>query len=199
MQLTGRNIIGFETNNASAVAAIRTSTVSGTLYDVNRALGTMLIGGTDLVNNTANGNSFTPTQAPAAFQFGIINSLGNNQRYYLIPGTATTGNLTSEAKANPYSPAKAFPLVFSQPSTVIEINITYKETIAVGQAVTFYIYKNNTGTPVMSLILGPGENTKILTTQSVSFNTGDTMEVTLETTGNPSGAYPSFSAVVYYY
>lgn len=203
---SGLNIVGVETTNASAVFEAKTSTLGGNstgvgaiAHDINRSLGTMLIGSTDLLNNDANGNSFTPTQAPAAFQFGVVNSLGNNNRYYLLPGTTTVGNLTSEAKANPYAPAKAFPLVFSQPSTIIEINITYTESIVAGQAVTFYIYKNNTAPPVMSLTLNPGDKQKFLNTQSVNFNTGDTMEATIETTGNPAGTYPAFSAIVYYY
>lgn len=202
----GANIVGVETTNASAVFEVKTSTLGGestgigaTAHDINRTLGKIILGATDLLNNDANGNSFTLTQAPASYQFGIVNSLGLNQRYYLLPGTSTVGNLTNEAKANSYSSAKAFPLLFTQPSTVIELNITYTETIAIGQAVTFYIYKNNTAPPVMVLILNPGENTKSLTTQSVSFNVNDTMTATIETTGNPSGAYPAFSAIVYYY
>lgn len=203
---TGADITGVETTDSSAVFEVKTSTIGGTstgvgaiAHDINRTAGMINVGATDLLHNDANGNSFYPVQAPASFQFGIINSLGLNQRYYLIPGTTTTGNLTSEGKANIYSSAKAFPLLFTQPSTVIAINITYTETIASGQEVTFYIYKNNTAPPVMSLTLNPGENTKSLTTESVSFNTDDTMETTLETTGNPSGSYPAFSAIVYYY
>lgn len=203
---SGADIVGIETTNASAVCEIKTSTIGGnstgigaSSHDINRTAGTIALGSTDLLNNDANGNSFSPVQAPASFQFGVVNSLANNTRYYLLPGTTTTGNLTSEAKANTYAPAKAFPILFSQPSTVIELNITYTETISVGQAVTFYIYKNNTAPPVMTLTLNPGENTKVLRTESVSFNTNDTMEATIETTGNPAGTYPAFSAIVYYY
>ncbi len=203
---SGANIIGVETTHASAVFEVKTSTIGGAstgigaiAYDIDRTAGKMYVGATDLLNNNANGNSFTPTQAPASYQFGIINSLGSNQRYYLIPGTMPVNSITNEAKTNPYSSLKAFPLLFSQPSTVVEVNITYTETIAVGQSVTFYIYKNNTAPPVLTLTLNPGENTKFLTTQSVNFNTYDTLEATLETTGNPSGSYPAFSAIVYYY
>lgn len=203
---SGANIVGVETTHTSAIFEIKTSTVGGNstgvgavAHDINRTLGTINVGATDLLNNDANGNSFTPVQAPASFQFGVINSLGTNQRYYLIPGTTTVVNLTSEGKINPYATAKSFPILFSQPSTVIEINITYTETIAVGEAVTFYIYKNANTTPVMSLTLNPGDQQKFLSSQSVSFNTNDVMRTTLETTGNPAGTYPAFSAIVYYY
>jgi hypothetical protein len=87
----------------------------------------------------------------------------------------------------------------SQASVVIEINITYTETLSVGQSVTFNLHKNKIGTPVMSITLNPGENTKVLNIQSVSFAENDTLEATLEVTGNPTGAYPAFSAIVYYY
>lgn len=203
---SGMNIVGAETTHASAVFEIKTSTVGGTstgvgaiAHDIDRTAGAINVGATDLLNNDANNNSFYPVQAPASFQFGVINTLANNTRYYLLPGTTTTGNLTSEAKANTYAAAKAFPLVFTQPSTVIAINITYTETLINGHSVIFCIYKNNVAPPVMTLTLNAGENVKMLTTQSVNFNTNDTMEATIETTGNPSGSYPAFSAIVYYY
>ena len=203
---SGLSIIGVETTNASAVFEAKTSTLGGTstgigaaAYDIDRTSGTILIGSTDLLNNNASGNSFKPTQAPASFQFGVVNSLATNHRYYLLPGTTLATNLISEAKTNPYASAKAFPVIFSQPSTIIEINITYTETLAAGQKVAFYIYKNNTTPPVMTLELNQGENTKLMTSQSVSFNINDSMQATLETTGNPSGSYPAFSALVYYY
>lgn len=196
---SGTNIVGGEITDASGVLEIKTSTFGGTTYDVNRSAGSLIIGSTDLLNNNANGNSFTPTQAPASFQFGIINSLATNTRYYLVPGTLVQSNIVSENKTNPYSSAKSFVIAFSQPSTVIEINISYTETLSVGQSVTFYLYKNKTSPPVLSLSLNAGENVKYLTTQSVSFDTGDTLSATVETTGNPTGSYPAFNAIVGYY
>ncbi len=203
---SGLNIIGVETTNASAIFEAKTSTLggnttdaSGVAHDINRTTGEILIGSTDLLNNDANGNSFKPTQAPASFQFGIINSLTANRRYYLIPGTAAANSLTNEASTNPFDSTKTFPLVFSQPSTVIEINITYTETLAVGQSITFHIYKNNTPPSVLSLTLNAGEHVKTDTLHSVSFNTGDTLQATLVVVGNPTGSYPAFSANVYYY
>lgn len=196
---TGSNIVGAEVTDVSGVLEIKTSTIGGTTYDVNRVSGNMLIGATDLLNNNANGNSFTPTQAPASFQFGVVKSLAGNRRYYLVPGTNTSSNLTDEDNSLPYSIIKAFPLLFSQPSLVIEVNVSYTETISIGQSVTFNIYKNNDITPVLSLMLNPGENYKYITTQSVAFNTGDRLYTTLVTVGNPSGTYPAFNAIIGYY
>lgn len=196
---TGTNVVGSEVTDVSGVLEIKTSTIGGTLHDVNRLSGSMIIGSTDLLNNNANGNSFTPTQAPASLQFGIVKSLAANRRYYLVPGTNTASNLTDEDKDLSYNIVKAFPLFFSQPSLVIEVNISYTETIASGQSVTFNIYKNNITTPVMSLTLNPGENYKYITTQSVPFSQGDRLYTTLVTVGNPSGTYPAFNAIVGYY
>jgi hypothetical protein len=196
---TGSNIIGFETNNASAVAAIRTSTVSGTLYDINRALGTMLVGATDLVNNTANGNSFTATQAPASFSFGTINGLGTNRRYYMLTGTIPVGQLTNEAKSNAYDPALALPVPVTQVSLVIAVTLAYQPALPVGTAVTLFIYKNSSLTPEITLTMLPADGgIKRLDTQSFSLNATDVIRVTVETTGNvgPGGA---FQAVIGYY
>ncbi len=203
---SGANIIGVETTDASAYFEAKTSTLGGnstgigaTAHDINRTVGTILLGTTDLLNNDANGNSFSVTQAPASFQFGIINSLAADQRYYLIPGAVTAADLIREPRTNPFDPAKSFPILISQASVVIELNITYTETLSVGQSVTFNIYRNKLAPPAMSLTLNPGENIKVIKTQSVSFDENDTLEATLEVVGNPTGAYPAFSAIVYYY
>ena len=196
---TGTNIIGGETTDASAVLEIKTSTIGGTSHDIDRTLGTILLGATDLLNNDANGNSFSVTQAPASFQYGVTGSLATNRRYYLVAGTSTTGSLTNEAVGSPYSSAKAFPIVLTQSSTVIELSITYTETLTSGQSVTFSIYKNNVTPAALSLTLNAGENVKNLKTQSVVFDANDTIETTLEVVGNPTGLYPAFSALVYYY
>ena len=196
---TGSNIIGFETNNASAVGAIRTSTVSGTLYDVNRTLGTMLIGGTDLVNNTANGNSFTATQAPASFSLGVSGNLGNNYRYYLLTGTSQATQLTNEAKTNPYDPAKALPIPVTQLSLIIANTMAYSNTMPANTAITIFIYKNLSTTPEITLTMLPADGgLKRLDTQSFSLSTLDVIRVTIETTGN-LGAAGNFQAVIGYY
>ena len=196
---TGSNIIGFECNNASCVTAIRTSTVSGTLYDVNRALGTMLVGATDLVNNTANGNSFTATQAPASFSFGTINGLGTNRRYYMLTGTVPVGSLVDEAKSNPYDPTKALPVPVTQLSLVIAVTMAYQPALPVATAVTLFIYKNSSLTPEITLTMLPADGgLKRLDTQSFSLNPTDVIRVTLETTGNV-GAGGAFQAVIGYY
>lgn len=196
---TGSNIIGFECNNSSAVTAIRTSTVSGTLYDINRTSGSMLIGATDLVNNTANGNSFTATQAPASFSFGTINGLGTNRRYYMLTGTIPVGQLTNEAKSNAYNPLLALPVPVTQLSLVIAVTLAYQPALPLGTAITLFIYKNSSLTPEITLTMLPADGgLKRLDTQSFSMIATDVIRVTLETTGNV-GAGGSFQSVIGYY
>jgi hypothetical protein len=196
---TGTNIVGFECNNASSVVAIKTSTVSGTLYDVNRALGTMIVGATDLINNTANGNSFTAAQAPASFSFGTINGLGTNRRYYMLTGTVPVGQLTNEAKTNAYDPLNALPIPVTQLSLIIAVTMAYQPALPVGTAITLFIYKNSSLTPEIALTMLPADGgLKRLDTQSFSLSVTDVIRVTLETTGNV-GAGGAFQAVIGYY
>jgi len=196
---TGSNIVGFECDNASSVVSIRTSTIDALLYDVNRTSGTMLIGATDLVNNTANGNSFTPTQAPASFSFGTINGLGTNRRYYMLTGTIPVGQLTNEAKTNAYDPLLALPVPVTQVSLIIAVTMAYQPALPVGTAITLFIYKNSSTTPEITLTMLPADGgLKRLDTQSFSISATDVIRVTLETTGNV-GAGGAFQAVIGYY
>lgn len=193
---TGTNIVGAEVSDASGIVEIKTSTIGGTKYDVNRQAGSMVIGATDLLSNNANGNSFLPTQAPASLQYSITSDLGTDRRYYLVPGT---GFIINEAKSNPYDVSNSFPIPFNQQSLVISVSLTYTQTLGVGEEITFKIYKNSSTSESISFTLASGEgSTKFLTTQSVTFNAGDVIRCTLETTGNPSGT-GGFSALVGYY
>lgn len=203
---SGSNIVGGEVTHASGILEIKTSTfggqttdVAGTAHDINRAAGTIFLGATDLLNNNANGNSFIPTQAPASLQFGIINDLGDDRRYYLVPGTVTPGNLTNEAKTNPYDVAKSFPVGFTQPSIVIETLLSYTATLGANEAITFKLFKNSNTTPELTLTMTQADGTtKRLTTQSVLFGSNDILRATLDTSGNPSGT-GGFSVIVGYY
>jgi len=194
---TGTDIVGAEVDNSSGVLEIKTSTIGGTKYDVNRSNGSMIIGATDLLSNNANGNSFLPTQAPASLQYSITTDLGNNRRYYLIPGT---GFIVNEARLpNSYDVSNSFPIPFNQQSLVISISLAYTQILGVNESITFNIYKNNLTTPSMSLTLSHGEgSSKYTISQSVTFNAGDVIRCTLETIGDPAGN-GGFSALVGYY
>jgi hypothetical protein len=203
---SGSNIVGGEVTDASGILEIKTSTfggmttdASGSAHDINRSAGTIIVGATDLLNNDANGNSFIPTQAPATLQFGIINNLGSDRRYYLVPGTLPVGQLDNENKANAYDVNRSFPVPFTQNSIVIETTLSYTGTLGAGEAITFNIFKNLLTTPSLSVTLASGDGQlKRLTTQSVLFGSTDVLRATLDTSGTPSGG-GGFAAIVGYY
>lgn len=192
------NAIGIETTNINAVADIKTSSIYGSTNDIRRTLGTIIIGESDLVNNNAGIYSFTPSQAPATLQYGVINGFGNNRRYYLLPGTIASNQLVSEQNILPYTASFAFPFVFLYDSIVISFDITYTQTLTAGEVITVNIHKNKNATPSLSLSLLAGETSKTLTTSSITFHQGDTLDCTLVTTGTPSGN-GNFNLVIGYY
>lgn len=192
------NAIGIETTNSNAYADVKTSSIYGDLNDIKRTLGTIILGASDLVNNDASTFSFTPAQAPASFNYGVVRGLGNNRRYYLLPGTSDINILNSELKSVSYSPTNAFPYTFMIDSIIISINISYNQTLAGGESITFYIYKNNDLTPSFSSSLITGQTNKIVSDTSITFHKGDTMNCTVETTGTPSGN-GGFNVIIGYY
>ena len=191
---SGLNIIGVETTHASAIFEVKTSTIGGEstgmgaiYHDLNRTLGNVIIGSADLLNNNVNGNSFTPSQAPCNIQYGTFKSLGSNTRHYLIPGSVAANQLTGESTGNPYDPALAFPIPFPQSSCIISTTIAMNAIVNALTSITLYLYKNNDTTPSFTVPMTPSDGTvKVVDDVSVLFNTGDTMKITIETTGNPN-------------
>ena len=201
---SGSNIVGGEVTDASGILEIKSSTIggvtsgAGVAYDINRAAGTILLGSTDLLNNNANGNSFTPTQAPASFTWGVLGNMASNQRYYLVPGTVKIGDLENEAVTNTYDGAKALPVPFVQPSSVIDTTMTFLGTIPSTCTLTMKLIKNRTAPPVLSVMMTSTDGgLKRNTTQSASFAGADTIDVVLDVSGNPGNG--SFVGVVGYY
>jgi len=201
---SGSNIVGGEVTDASGILEIKTSTFggvtsgAGVAYDINRSAGTILLGSTDLLYNNANGNSFTPTQAPASFTWGVLGNMSANRRYYLVPGTVKTGDLTNEAVTNTYDGAKALPVPFVQPSSVIDTTMSFLGTMPSDCTMTMKLIKNRTAPPVLSVMMTSTDGgLKRNTTQSASFGAADTIDVVLDVSGNPGNG--SFIGVVGYY
>ena len=176
---TGADIVGVETTNAGSYAALKHSTVRGgdhlvspTNYDINRTAGTILLGSTDLVNNSANGNSFSTTTEGAITQYGITGNVQNGTTYYLVPGFSTVNQL----------PTSSFPIPVTQ--NMIMFSGTFQSGIAVpvGQSVKVSVYKNNTLTD-LSMSLLAGQTLASNVTQSVDFDRGDLMDIRLVPAG----------------
>jgi hypothetical protein len=202
---SGSNIVGGEVSDASGILEIKSCTIGGVItsgggvgHDINRTAGTILLGSTDLLNNDANGNSFTPTQAPTSFTWGVLGNMSANRRYYLVPGTVTVGNLTNEAVTDTYAGSNALPVPFVQPSSVIDMTMTFLGTIPSTCTLTMKLIKNRTAPPILSVMMTSTDGgLKRNTTQSASFGAADTIDVTLDVSGNPGTG--SFIGVVGYY
>jgi hypothetical protein len=174
---TGSNIVGVETTNAGSYASLKHSTVRGangeaTNYDINRTAGTILLGSTDLVNNSANGNSFSTTTEGAITQYGITGNVQNGTTYYLVPGFSTVNQL----------PTARFPIPVTQ--NMIMFSGTFQSGIAVpaGQSVKLSVYKNDVLTD-LSMTLSAGQTLASNTTQSVDFDRGDLLDIRLVPAG----------------
>lgn len=193
---TGTNVIGVETTNATSFFAVKTSTIYGSTYDVNRVAGTIQLGYTDLYNNNPNVNSFITTQEPRIVVFGMLGDPDLAKRYYFVPGTLPEASLHKDAASGGIVAADLFRVPVSQPLCMIAFTGSFTGTQLTSLiTMTFNVFKNSNTTPVFSLTLDNTTtgNVKTVTTQSVVFTAGDTYAVTMVTVGNPVGDAKSAS------
>ncbi len=168
---SGTDIIGVETTN-DALAEIRSSSIYGTTADINRASGKILLGATDLYNNTANGNSFETTQQPHSQVFGYKGNLGSNT-LYLLPSVLPLAQLSTNI-------ADKFDLSVPQNMVLFIGSVKFTGTISAGHTQTFQIWL--TGSPdvaVYTITLNAGEHTKTITDISYDFKESDTYYATV--------------------
>ena len=188
---TSADNVGVETTNGSAIAELKSSTVSGLStnvdqslhHDINRTAGQIILSFTDLTNNDANGNSFSTTVEPTQIGYGVLGNLASDRSYYLVPGTVSVASLPVDTNPT-FTLANTFQIPFNQPVIVFSILVRFTGVIGTGQSVAFQVHKNGSSTPSLTVTLGPGETSKTLATQSVVFATGDTVHTEAITTGN---------------
>ena len=176
---TDSNIIGVETTNAGSFASLKTSTIRGgnhltqpLNHDINRTAGNILLGSTDLVNNSANGNGFSLTTEGAITQYGTTGNIQNGTTYYLVPGYSTINNL----------PTSRFPIPVTQ--NMIMFSGTFQSGIAVptGQSVKLRVYRNDAITD-LSMTLLAGTTLVSNVAQSVDFTRGDLLDIRMVPAG----------------
>lgn len=196
--------VGVETTDASAIAELKSSSISGLstavdqtlVHDINRVAGNIVLGFTDLTNNDANGNSFSTVTEPSQIGFGILGNLAADRTYYLVPSIVPINEL--QVDTNPtFTLAKTFQVPFNQPVIIFSILVRFTGTIGVGQSVSFRVHKNGSSTPSLTVTLNAGETTKIDGALSVVFATNDTFHTQAITTGNV-GAGTFFASVATY-
>jgi hypothetical protein len=189
---TGSNIVGVETTDAGAYASIKHSTVrggdgTGIRYDVNRTAGEILLGSTDLVNNTANGNSFSVTTEGAITHFGTTGNYGNGTTYYLVPGFVKQGDL----------PTSTFGIPVTQNMILFSGTFQSSPALPSNASVKLTAYKNNVITD-MSMTIAAGQSLASNTTQSVDYRRGDTFDFRMVPSGANLNGYNFAASVAFY-
>lgn len=183
---TGTNIIGVETTDPGAFFDSKTTTISGTTHDINRSAGTLQLGFTDLVNNDANGNSFSVSTEPSHIFYGVIGNVGNGTSY-LAPGSIPFNSL----------PTTEFGLPFGQDVMVFEGVFRATNALTTGVA-TFTLHKNaSSNAAFMTATLDSNNQTARVTTTSERISLTDTLVVQLVTSGS-IGQNPLFASIATY-
>jgi hypothetical protein len=181
------NSIGVETTNISAFAELKTSTIGGELYDINRSRGDIQLGFTDLIHNSANGNSFSAVIEGSTTFFGIIGNLTTNTSYNVVPGSSDVNFL----------PDTPFRVPVTQNMILYVSVIQFTGVLDVGQQLHFDVHRNNIVAPVYTISMGSGETSKVNRLTSADFDQGDTYYGILRTVGNPESG--TFTATLGFY
>jgi hypothetical protein len=191
---TGNNIVGVETTNAGSFASIKHSTVRGgnhntqpTNHDINRTAGEILLGSVDLVNNTANGNSFSVTTEGAITHFGTTGNFTGDTSFNLVPGFVKQGDL----------PLTPFGIPVTQNMILFSGTFQCSPAVAVGQSVKLTAYKNNAATDMSMTIVG-GQTLSSNTTQSVDYSRGDRFDFRMRTSASNFNSFNFAASVAFY-
>jgi hypothetical protein len=191
---SGSNIVGVETTNAGAYASLKHSTIRGgdhiaqpLNHDINRTAGEILLGATDLVNNSANGNGFAITVEGAVTHFGTTGNFTNGTTYYLVPGFVRQGDL----------PTATFGIPATQNMILFSGTFQSSPAIPVGYSVKLTAYKNNTITD-MSMTILAGQTLASNITQSVDYTRGDNFDLRMVPSGGNLNNYNFAASVAFY-
>jgi hypothetical protein len=184
----GTSSIGVETTNVSSFAELKQCSINGTVYDINRTAGTIQLSATDLINATANGNSFSVNTEPSPIFFGVVGNIGNGTRY-LVPGTVIYNDLPT-----------IFGLPFPQRLVIFQGLFTSGNALTGGQSATYNLRKNSTtATPFMTATLNSANETVRVQDKSESFNgIVDRLYVELITSGSIAQATDLFCSLALY-
>ena len=184
----GTNSIGVETTNVSSFAELKQCSINAGVYDINRSAGTIQLSSTDLINASANGNSFSVNTEPSPIFFGVTGNIGNGTKN-LMPGTLLHNDLTG-----------TFGLPFPQRLIVFQGLFTSRAPLTGGQTAVYHLHKNTTaGTSFMTATLNSANQTVRVQDKSESFNAiTDRLIVELTTSGGIGSATDLFCALALY-
>ena len=171
---SGTNFVGVENTHATGYTSVKTSTIAGTTYDINRTAGIILLNATDLQNGSANGNGFSVNINPSQIFFTLgskVDFSGQGSEaatpigtYYIKPGTECA-NFASGIVGIP----------FVQRIIIFEGLISSTIAITGSQVVTVSFLKSassgTSGTSFASLVLNSTTQIAKFTGISSTFNT----------------------------
>jgi hypothetical protein len=192
------DIIGVEATNSASFIIIKTSSVSGTTYDIQQPAGlaadnaVIQLNATDLINANANANGFTVNTEPSHLYFSGIGNWGSST-HYMFPGTVTVSELASNPVGIP----------FPQKCIVFEALITCQPALTTGMTATLKLYKKATdptilGTLFATLVASAGSSSVRLNNFSASFNPlTDFLQVQMVTSNLPGNQTVIVALAVY--
>ena len=186
----GSNLVGVENSNSSGFTSIKTSTISGTTYDIKRTSGNLLLNATDLQNANSDGNGFSVNTEPSSIFAGTYskNQAFDNGTQYMMPGTVTHNDL----------PSSAFPIYFSQNVIIFSGACSCSPALTASKQVIFNFYKNANATPFLSMTLNSSSQYASSSGFSTTITTSDYLTISCNTSGSvPSGTYLLCNASTY--
>jgi hypothetical protein len=137
-------------------------------------LGNLQINGTNLLNSTTDGNSFTVDSLGTTLIYGLSGNIGNNT-YRLIPSVLNQADLST---------ATDFGLNFNTHCVLYYIDFKANVALTGGQTAILRVYKTSSATtPIATLTLNSTTQSIVLNTTSATFSSTVTLVVTCQTSG----------------
>jgi hypothetical protein len=191
---TVTNLIGVETTNAGAYASLKHSTIRGGANesvngdsDIKRTAGTIYLGFTDLINNSAGGQGFTVATMTPFYSLGTFGNFSSSTTYNLTPGVVKLGDL----------PPSPFQVAVDQNSILYGMQVEVQPAISAGGSLTVNVYRNNTLTD-FSLNLVEGDTKRSLGNLSIDFTSGDLFDARMTVGPSNLNNYSLFSVFSVY-
>jgi hypothetical protein len=172
---TGTDIIGVQTTSAvnqGSFIELKTSTIFGTTYDIQRLRGNIQLAATDLSNANASTLGFSMNIQTTNIFYSITGSIGNGT-HYLLPGTSLYSNLN----------ATVFGSQFAQRGVAYEMKFAASAALTGADSFILTLYKNTVGTPIATLTLNSANQSVLVNNFSVTFSSSDSLIVEMISSG----------------
>lgn len=179
--------IGVETNHVSAKFIVQGCAISGkntntpsAAADISQTTGLISLGNTSLSNATANGFGFTTATLPMMLVWAYPGQLAKNVTAFMqLNGSASTTAMYARC---------------DQPRTLKSLSIQTQAPPDVSE--TYTVYQNNVATSFTVSLTNPNTS-NVNNTQSITFNTGDTIALQAITSGGKGSTNPVVTMELY--